>query len=214
VDAVVLAIKVVLVLCFTVFRDILLDSWLLIAILYMSGLTWTFLMFREMPYVHGGVNGMQAGFAAVFVWSTVALTVGCMMSHVLGFLAVYAREHYIATLPLDQCSRVVHLDIWARHRMQDYAQSRLQSGGAANMLAESHDRRGQKADATGSGAGMLTSLSNGGGGGILEGAVGSLLGLGTGSSRTGRGHRVRSSSKTGRAGRGRGVSKSRSGNTR
>ena len=140
VDAVVLVIKVVLVLCFTVFRDMLLDSWVLTAILYLSGLTWAVLMFRQMPYVHAGVNGMQTGFAAVFVWSTVALTlhkyanygdlsvlfyIGCGLSYCLGFLAVYTREHYIAMLPLEECSRVVHLDVWARHRMQDFAQSMM-----------------------------------------------------------------------------------------
>jgi len=156
-----LVVKVILVLCFTVFREVVIGSWALLVILYGAGLTWLFLMMRDLPFVHPGINGMQAGFASTFLWATTVYTMhaygnfgdlsilfysGLFLSYCLGFLAAYTRQIFLSTIPLEQCTRVVHLDVWARYRMQEYAADQLQSGTAGLTISRNSEGRRSKGD--------------------------------------------------------------------
>jgi len=106
-----LLIKIGLVLCYSVFRDFVLDSWLLVVVLVLAGLAWLGMSVRYLPFVYPGINAMQAGFACVFLWNTLVLALanylniqdrslllylGSVLAFCGGFLACYTREFFIA----------------------------------------------------------------------------------------------------------------------
>ena len=124
-DAAMLLVKVGLDLCYSVFRDFVLDSWLLVVLLLLAGAAWLGMAVRYLPFVHPGVNAMQAGFACVFLWSTLVLALarytgtrdqslllylGSVLAYCGGFLACYVREFFIASQPLEGCESLMDLD--------------------------------------------------------------------------------------------------------
>lgn len=136
VDAAMLVVKVALVLCYSVLREVVLDSWVLIVVLLVAGAAWLGSAMKYLPYVHPGINALQVGCASVYLWCTLVLALeryasignqalllyfGAALAGGGGFLGCYLREIFIASQPLEACETLVDLDVWARYRMQGYA---------------------------------------------------------------------------------------------
>lgn len=143
IDVVMLAIKIVLVLGYTVTRDVLLRSWFVHVLLVGSGLAWVHMVWTSLPYTFPHMNALQGGYASGFLMGSLCLMMsvalnredtsllaifGIPMAVVLGAAATYLREASVASQPLSQCTTLTEVHVWARHRVQAFAVRRRNDG--------------------------------------------------------------------------------------
>lgn len=112
IDVVLLALKIVLVLGFTITRETLLSSWLVHVLLVGGGGLYVYMMWTSLPYTHAHMNALQGGLASGFLMASICYMLsdalggedtsllvifGVPMSILLGAAATYLRETYVAS---------------------------------------------------------------------------------------------------------------------